>query len=116
MPYKDQNTARARAKRDKYRASSKGQATEAHYRLVRKYGITLEQFNAMLDAQGGVCKICEKVNENGRALNVDHDHATGKIRGLLCHRCNTAIGLLKDSAILVRAVVAYLLDTNLTSV
>ena len=67
---------------------------------LRKYGITLEQYNQMLDAQGGVCAICKKPETakgnhgTARELAVDHCHDTGKVRGLLCSQCNTAIGKL----------------------
>ncbi len=68
--------------------------------LERKFGITEEQFVEMSKAQGDVCKICGKPEgeENRRTrLTIDHCHSTGKIRGLLCHNCNTAIGLMKDN-------------------
>lgn len=62
----------------------------------RKYGITLDDYEQMLDAQGGVCAICRNECVRREVLSVDHDHETGEVRGLLCHRCNTAIGLLDD--------------------
>lgn len=70
--------------------------------LKRKYGITLEQFNAYMLIQNGVCGICGNpppVNEN---LHVDHCHATGKIRGLLCKSCNWALGHFRDNPELMR--------------
>lgn len=61
-------------------------------RLKRKYGITLEQYAAEVAKSGGKCAICKNISE----LVIDHSHATGKFRGLLCGPCNRGIGLLKD--------------------
>lgn len=62
---------------------------------LRKVGITEAEYNEMFEAQLGLCAICLKP-ENGIRLAVDHCHETGSIRGLLCKRCNMAIGLLGD--------------------
>src|SRR4030042_4253907 len=51
--------------------------------LKNKYGMTLEEYDKILEQQNGVCKICGKINLNGKRLAVDHNHKTGKIRGLL---------------------------------
>ena len=82
---------------------------QTNCRLLSMYGITLAQKDAMLEEQGGVCKMCKNVNPNGRELAVDHDHkccpgkrSCGKcIRGLLCGTCNTGIGGLKDDPWLI---------------
>lgn len=58
----------------------------------RTYGISLQEFEEMVKVQGGLCKICGEPPIKGRALHVDHDHKTGKVRGLLCFRCNGALG------------------------
>ena len=81
--------------------------------LRRNYGITIADYNRMLDAQNGCCDVCgktEKTEIAGRTLSlaVDHDHATGVVRGLLCSNCNTAIGLLGDDPALLDAAKAYL--------
>lgn len=75
--------------------------------LRRKYGITLEQYNVMLEKQDGVCAICGGITE-GKHLAVDHDHVTGQLRGLLCDMCNRGIGLLGDSIDRVGAALDYL--------
>jgi protein-arginine kinase activator protein McsA len=73
-------------------------------RLIREYNITPEIFDSMSAAQGGGCAICRKPNTRRAQLVVDHDHSTGKVRGLLCDNCNLALGYLKDNLdILLRA-------------
>lgn len=65
--------------------------------LKRFYGITKEQYNKMLQDQDYSCAICKRhTSELNRTLSVDHDHNTGKVRGLLCVRCNTKLGILED--------------------
>lgn len=76
------------------------------WRLFNDFGITADEYHAMNEKQDGVCAICKKLGR--RRLGVDHCHATGKVRGLLCHSCNIALGLLKDSIVSAEAVVAYL--------
>ena len=63
---------------------------------LKKYGITPSDYQTLLDAQGGTCAICERECPTGKALSVDHDHHTGFVRGLLCIKCNRALGLLSD--------------------
>jgi hypothetical protein len=79
--------------------------------LKSKYKMTESCYNAMLNAQGGVCKICLKPEENERfsKLSVDHCHKTGHVRGLLCSRCNTSIGKFKDDPALLLRAAKYLL-------
>jgi hypothetical protein len=67
-------------------------AAYARYRRKSLYGVTEEQFQAMLKGQNNACGICKKV----KPLGVDHNHTTGKVRGLLCQKCNHAIGLLDE--------------------
>lgn len=71
------------------------------------YGLTAEAYQQMLEEQNFVCGICNNVTE-GQELCVDHDHATGRVRGLLCRPCNTALGLLEDDRSRLMAAVAYL--------
>lgn len=81
--------------------------------LRKAFGIGLEEYDQMLEAQGGVCAICsqeETTVRQGRlqSLSVDHCHDTGKIRGLLCNSCNRALGKFKDSIEHLLAAAAYL--------
>lgn len=83
--------------------------------LKKCYGLTLAQYDAMLAEQGSVCAICNqpeftpKANGKGiRPLGVDHDHATGAIRGLLCATCNNGLGCFKDDPKKLQAALSYL--------
>ena len=75
-------------------------------RLKSLYGVTPEQYKKLLEEQKGVCAICGKA-PNKRRLYVDHDHVTGRIRGLLCPACNQQLPLIEDKDRL-RASIAYL--------
>lgn len=96
------------------------QYREAAYRrrLERDYGITFEDYQKLLQAQDGVCAVCkqpERRRSRGRVLPlcVDHDHATGAVRGLLCSRCNTALGMAEDDEFRLIALADYLLHARL---
>lgn len=64
--------------------------------LKQKYGLTVEDYERMLEEQGGGCAICGRPPRDDISLHVDHDHDTGLTRGLLCFPCNNAIGLMQD--------------------
>ena len=76
--------------------------------LKFQHGITPEQYRDLLSAQDAVCAICEQPCLSGKRLAVDHDHELGRIRGLLCGRCNTALGLLEDQEPRLLAALDYL--------
>jgi hypothetical protein len=78
------------------------------HNLKNKFGISLGDFEEMLQNQGGVCLICKGPPTGKGDYHVDHDHITQKIRGLLCHGCNTGIGSLKDSPELLEAAANYI--------
>ena len=78
--------------------------------LKYKYGITLKFYNKLLKKQKGKCLICEKTSK--RTLHIDHDHKTGKIRGLLCFRCNYGLGYFKDNLKIFKNIVKYLGEKN----
>jgi hypothetical protein len=73
----------------------------------QKYGITIAEYDAMVAAQGGVCKICGQ-DDGDRRLAVVHCHATGRVRGLLCSNHNRGLGLFGDDPDLLRAAADYL--------
>jgi hypothetical protein len=79
---------------------------ELHQYLEKKYGLSLAQYRNLEHDQDGVCKVC-KTKPKGR-LVVDHDHATGSVRGLLCSQCNTGLGMFRDSPDLLAAAAGYL--------
>ena len=92
-----------------------GREHRKNYELQWHYGIGLEEYNEMLNQQGGKCACGSTTGRsNAEALHVDHDHNTGLIRGLLCHRCNRAIGLVDDPASL-RALADYIESANARS-
>ena len=97
-----------RPERKKYqRAWAQSPAGRRGY-LKRHYGITQEEYDAMLIKQAGGCAICGKPPLDVKFLSVDHNHQTGKVRGLLCRKCNLAIGILQDDPSLLRRAVNYL--------
>jgi hypothetical protein len=75
----------------------------------QKYGIGLHQYQTILEEQNGVCYICGE--KDFRNLAVDHDHATGKVRRLLCTSCNTGLGKFKDNPDLLRKAAEYVTQT-----
>lgn len=82
--------------------------------LMRNYGIETEEYNHLWIKQNGVCAICQKpeseVVKSGvvKRLSLDHCHKTGKVRALLCGRCNKGLGLFNDDVFLVREALLYL--------
>lgn len=79
---------------------------------LAQYGMTLHDYEYMLAAQGYACAICHAgpEEEKHKTLCVDHCHTTGKVRGLLCTRCNRALGLFRDCQKVLKAAVRYLDD------
>lgn len=80
--------------------------------MFRQYGITLSEYNNILVKQNGVCAICKNHELAGRRLAVDHDHRTGKVRSLLCTKCNTALGAVNDNPELLYLMIEYLANHN----
>ncbi|WP_431832476.1 endonuclease VII domain-containing protein [Brucella melitensis] len=110
--YKDKKSKdglRSHCKPCHYTYYKKDYSKAREMNLKRLYGITLEEYEAMLLKQDGVCAICgltERVE--GRALAVDHCHATGAVRGLLCSACNIALGKFEDDTERLRKAITYL--------
>lgn len=78
--------------------------------IKRKYGIERDQFQQMLEEQEGVCAICRQECNRSTTTRmcIDHDHSTGKVRGLLCFQCNVGLGKFKDDTALLRTAIEYL--------
>ena len=73
--------------------------------LKRRYGLTQADYDVMFSECGGVCEICKQPST---LLEVDHCHSTGKVRGLLCNRCNKALGMFKDDISNFQNAITYL--------
>jgi hypothetical protein len=104
---------RKNAKRVEWNAANRDRQREINVKahLKRYHGLTPEDYARMLDAQNGVCAICEEPPQGKKhcgKLHVDHDHATGVIRALLCADCNRAIGLFRESPARARKAALYL--------
>lgn len=103
------------AKCKQYSSNEKGrQSPEAKERqrasnLKRAFNITIEEWEALYVAQGGCCAICHRPDARGRGrLHVDHDHASGRVRGLLCTNCNNGLGRFQDDPVLLASAIDYL--------
>lgn len=94
---------------DRYRAIAARSYARVgqHRQRERLYGLSQANFEAAVRAQAGVCAICQDPPDRD-VLDVDHDHLTGQIRGLLCRACNTALGKFRDSPELLATAIAYL--------
>ena len=84
--------------------------------LKDRFKITPERYWEMYFNQNGLCKICGKPQCVGTKLDVDHDHVTGEVRGLLCRHCNAGIGMLKDSIVLIRKALRYLTQSYIKEI
>jgi hypothetical protein len=106
--------ARAKAGEQRWRRTPKGRAVKRRERLRRSFGISITEYDQILAAQNGCCAICCRPEIRGargggiKHLAVDHDHAQGTVRGLLCHSCNIGLGNFGDDLELVEKAAAYL--------
>jgi hypothetical protein len=94
-----------------WRAANKGEKqTRANkrYNLKQLYGITIKQFEQMLAAQDYRCAICPRSLKGRGTAHVDHDHRTGRVRGILCTSCNNGLGRFQDSPATLRRAARYL--------
>lgn len=97
----------------RYAQSEKGKKTAKKSAYIRTYGITQEDYDQLFEKQNGRCAICgefetSKVYGKIRTLSVDHNHETGKVRGLLCHKCNTMLGSSKDNIHILEKAILYM--------
>lgn len=104
-----------RARLKAYAAKEESKQKMRDYHLKRNYGISLDDYNKLHEQQGGVCAICGNpetvkhfVSGRSHPLHLDHDHTTGKVRGLLCTLCNTGLGKFKDDKELLKKALEYL--------
>jgi hypothetical protein len=123
LAHREEYLARARAQREadparkkaQDRARYKSKSEEWRATGLRRYGLTIEEYDALLAAQGGCCAICGRTEAGGRhrRLHVDHDHGFAHgdkagVRGLLCTSCNMGLGRFKDDAVNLRRAADYL--------
>lgn len=101
------NRQLARSKKYRELNPTKNKLSITNATLKKKYGITLEEYNLMLSNQKNQCAVCSTPPTNQR-LHVDHNHVTGKIRGLLCQACNVSIGKMKENPELLRKLALYI--------
>jgi len=90
---------------------------ERHDNIMRKqYGISVDEFNELLRLQNNCCAICNKhISAVRRRMNIDHDHNTGKVRGILCTGCNTGLGHLGDNIEGLEKAIEYLTNPPMNS-
>lgn len=111
----DQNKEKIEEYKEVYRNDpEKTKASKKYHRkywLMKQFGLTPDDYDRMLKDQNGCCAICGSDKSGNRSKNfmIDHDHGTGKVRGLLCRRCNQAIGAFDDNPDLLRKAADYLL-------
>lgn len=101
---RNKETMRARTKAD-YHANKEARLSK---QSETRHGITSAEKATMLADQGGICCICDSPTPNGKGWHTDHNHKTGKVRGILCHNCNTGLGQFKDDPALMRLAADYL--------
>lgn len=89
--------------KNKDKISAYNKKTRLHQR-VRFYGLTVEEYNIMYTSQNGNCVICGK----HKKLEIEHNHQTGKVRGLVCHKCNVVIGMCEEDITILQNVIKYL--------
>lgn len=102
---------KAREYSRRYYNSRKGRDQRKRQHLRRVYGLTVEQYEAIIEHQGGVCAIClgdPTPTRQGHLFHVDHDHETGEVRGILCQACNHLLGWSRDDVSVLEAAIVYL--------
>lgn len=102
--WKESHREIVQAKGREYYAQNKHK--ERNWRLKKTYGITLDDYDNMLKSQNGVCAVCGSSSD--KSFHVDHNHKTGKVRGLLCDKCNKALGFVKDDVGILEKLKGYL--------
>ena len=116
-------SSRERYERDKSKYTSKSREYRKLHKIEVKnglrewnlktnFGMTIQNYEELLDKQNGTCDICNGINENGNRLSVDHDHNTGKIRSLLCSNCNLMIGNAREDVVVLNNAIEYIKKHN----
>lgn len=113
--FRSNGTLQADCKKCHTRRGSEAYSKRKHVvklrQIFRNYGITPDEYFSLVDRQQGLCAICKGESKN-LELCVDHDHVTGKVRGLLCRTCNLGLGHFKDNSQILSAAISYLRSTD----
>jgi len=110
--YRQENPEKPKASHAKWDLNHPG--GRRNHQLIHRYGITLSDYNAMLEAQGGRCAISGDApdpnakNTHNRVLHIDHCHYTNQVRALLCYKCNQGLGYFNHDPVLMRVAADYL--------
>lgn len=110
MPYKDIEKRKEWHENDRQNNPEKVKLQIKKATLKMKYGISVEKYNEILHKQNGVCAICFRCDN--RNLSVDHSHETERVRGLLCRKCNLAIGNMEENINFLKSAINYLRKYN----
>lgn len=105
--YREKNRLKIRARSKKWYLENIPKARNRH--LLDKYDLSLDQYNELLKSQNNMCAICSRLkpNQTTNNLHVDHCHKTGKIRGLLCDKCNRGLGFFSEDISLFQKAIEY---------
>lgn len=100
------NLAHKRAKAKAWRAANKEKTHQ--YNSLKTYGLSSCEYRKMVARQNDVCAICLRPELRYRHLAIDHNHKTGRVRALLCHKCNTVLGMVNENHIILADMIHYL--------
>jgi len=90
------------------KASKERAGRNRELQIKRKFNLTLDDYNTMINNQNNKCAICGDELKFGKLTAIDHSHTSGKVRGILCHNCNVAMGLLKENVNTLQSMITYL--------
>lgn len=107
--YRTEHRERDLSRKAAYHAANS--ETVNRKRLLKRYAVTEAQLTVLINDQAGGCAICREPLRNGYQTHVDHDHMTGRVRGILCRQCNLGLGHFMDSAARLEAALLYLRRT-----
>ena len=105
--WRDANPQRYAENQRRYKSTIDYPAVMRAAHLKRKFGITPEDYDRRLSQQRGGCAVCGRAPKTGKSLHIDHDHETGYVRGLLCFKCNAALGQLGDDLGRIERALTY---------
>lgn len=111
--YSLKNKEKIKLRRKQYLMSNRPKYRSSY--LKRKYNITLDDYNRMVNEQNNLCKVCGKPGDESNknsVLHIDHCHSTGRVRGLLCDNCNRALGMVKEDIVILEALINYIKENN----